>query len=620
MSVSDFCVLHLSYEGKDMAKKKDLAIKIVIAIVVAFAFCIIAATGLLDRADGVVSDALYQSERSTDGEIIVVGMDQRALDEIGPLPWPRSVMADAVSFLNSAEEPPAVIALDVLYVGESGDPSSDDYLAAVCQNGGNVVTASAATFGSEIVDEGESFYLNDRSVLAYDEPFEALKQSTNTGHINTMADNDGIIRHALLSYDLPDGERIKSFSRTIYEKYCEQKGTVPNPEPKTTEGFFYIPYTAKSGGYYDFVSVSDLYYGTIDSSFFSGKIVLIGPYAAGLQDEYRTSLDHAVSTYGVEIQANLVDAFRRGFYPREAGKTVQLIILFLICFLSLMFFYDRKVLPSVAWEVCCCVLFIGIAYLLYGQAGIVLHVLWIPLFVSILFVAAVAINYIRSQREKRMVTNTFGHYVDPAIMNQLLEQGTSALELGGKTYDIAVLFVDIRGFTTMSEALDPPTVVEIINSYLTLTTECIMKNHGTLDKFVGDCTMAFWNAPLPQEDPVYLACCAAMDMVEGSKALGEELLKRFGRTVSFGIGVNWGPAVVGNIGAPLRMDYTAIGDTVNTSARLEANAPGGKILISRAVADILGDRAKVTSLGDSIKLKGKAEGFEILTLDELIRE
>jgi adenylate cyclase len=231
----------------------------------------------------------------------------------------------------------------------------------------------------------------------------------------------------------------------------------------------------------------------------------------------------------------------------------------------------------------------------------------------------VALNYFRASLEKRHITDTFGRYVDPAILKELLVKGGAAEDLGGKTFNIAVLFVDIRGFTTMSESLDPPTVVEIINQYLTLTTECIMRHHGTLDKFVGDCTMAFWNAPLPQEDPVYLACCAAMDMVEGSKALGEELMQRFGRTVSFGVGINWGPAVVGNIGAPLRMDYTAIGDTVNTAARLEANAPGGKILISRAVADILGDRAVTTSLGDSIKLKGKAEGFEILTLDELKR-
>ena len=129
--------------------------------------------------------------------------------------------------------------------------------------------------------------------------------------------------------------------------------------------------------------------------------------------------------------------------------------------------------------------------------------------------------------------------------------------------------------------------------------------------------MAFWNAPIPQEDPVYLACCAAMDMVVGAKALGDELQERFGRRVDFGVGVNVGPAVVGNIGAPKRRDYTAIGDTVNTASRLESNAPGWTIVISRAVADALGDRAKVTSLGSSIKLKGKAEGSEILTPDEL---
>ena len=132
--------------------------------------------------------------------------------------------------------------------------------------------------------------------------------------------------------------------------------------------------------------------------------------------------------------------------------------------------------------------------------------------------------------------------------------------------------------------------------------------------------MAFWNAPVNQEDPVYHACCAAMDMVKGSEELGRELLEKYGRSVSFGIGVNYGPAIVGNIGAPERMDYTALGDTVNTASRLEANAPGGTIFISRTVADILGDRAEVTSLGNSIKLKGKSSDFEILKLNSLKRE
>ena len=152
-------------------------------------------------------------------------------------------------------------------------------------------------------------------------------------------------------------------------------------------------------------------------------------------------------------------------------------------------------------------------------------------------------------------------------------------------------------------------------AYISLTTDCIMKNHGTLDKFVGDCTMAIWNAPIEQEDYVMNACKAAVDMVEGSKALSQELLEKFGRTVSFGIGVHCGSAVVGNIGAEMRMDFTAIGDTVNTSARLEANAPAGKIYISRDVVDRLGSRILTTSLGDGISLKGKSNKFEIFLLD-----
>ena len=366
-------------------------------------------------------------------------------------------------------------------------------------------------------------------------------------------------------------------------------------------------------------SVADLLHGDFDPSYYAGKIVLIGPYAAAMQDEYRTSVDRGGTMYGVEVQANLIDAFRAGFAPREADTLLQLALLFAVCFASLLYFFDQKLLRALLVWLGVCLLWLGACLLCY-RAGWVLHALWVPLFETALFVVSLALNYLRSKRDERRLSAIFGRYVDPTIIRTLLEVGGDELELGGKLYEIAALFVDIRGFTTMSEAMEPPTVVEIINQYLNLTTDCVMRYHGTLDRFVGDCTMAFWNAPVHQEDSVYLACRAAMDMVEGSKALGEELLEKYGRTVSFGVGVNWGPAVIGNIGAPKRMDYTAIGDTVNTAARLEANAPGGTVYISRAVADALGDRAVATPLETPIRLKGKAEGFEILTLDKLNRE
>ncbi|MBE7009782.1 MAG: adenylate/guanylate cyclase domain-containing protein [Ruminococcaceae bacterium] len=598
-------------------KHKQLFLRLAVAIAAAAAMTALAASGLLDAADGSASDALYQHQNGTDGEIVVIGMDQRALEELGPLPWPRSYVAEAIEYLNSDPDArPAVIGIDVLYVGESADPDADAFLVEAAEEYGNVVFASAATFGSEIVHTEDSFYLDDRAVLAWDSPFDALAAVSATGHINAMHDSDGVIRHMLLWVDVPGVGRVPSFSRAIYERWCDARGETPNAPPAAEGGFFYLPFTERPRGYYDGVSIADLLSGEIASDEFAGKIVLIGPYAAGMQDDYVTAVDHAVPMYGIEIQANAIDAFRAGFAPCEADNRVQLAVLFVLCAAALMWFLDRKLRWSIPSWLVLSAGWLGLCVLLY-RAGHILHVLYVPLFVTLLFVVSVAVNYVRAQRERRRVQNTFGHYIDPAVMKQLIERGSDSLELGGKLYDIAVLFVDIRGFTTMSEALDPPTVVEIINKYLTLTTECIMRNHGTLDKFVGDCTMAFWNAPLPQDDAIYLACRAAMDMVEGSKAVGEELMRRFGRTVSFGVGVNYGPAVVGNIGAPKRMDYTAIGDTVNTAARLEANAPGGTVYISRVVADALGERAKTTSLGASIKLKGKAEGFEVLTLDEL---
>ena len=165
------------------------------ALIVAALFTAVAGFGLLDSPDGAVSDALSQRPAASDGEIVVIGMDQRALDALGPMPWPRAYMADVINYLNSdPEQSPAVIGVDVLYVGQSADPGGDAALADAAELGGNVVTAAAATFGSGLVEGGDGFYMDTRAVLAWDQPFDALDAVTDTGHINAMADGDGIIR------------------------------------------------------------------------------------------------------------------------------------------------------------------------------------------------------------------------------------------------------------------------------------------------------------------------------------------------------------------------------------------------------------------------------------------
>lgn len=157
----------------------------------------------------------------------------------------------------------------------------------------------------------------------------------------------------------------------------------------------------------------------------------------------------------------------------------------------------------------------------------------------------------------------------------------------------------------MSESLKPEQVVKILNEYLALTTASILQNNGMLDKFIGDATMAVFNAPLDLDDYVFRAVQAALDMRRGAEKLAEKLQEQFGKTVSFGIGVNCGEAVIGNIGCEFRMDYTAIGDTVNTAARLESRAKPREILISQVVYDAVKDRIVAEEVGP-MELKGKS--------------
>lgn len=585
---------------------------------IAFIISSIAATNWLNEVDYRISDRLYQKPSPVSSDIIVIGIDSETLNKLGPLSsWLRRDVAKVIDYMNSndSQARPAVIGLDFLFTGENAqDPNIDKKLVETVAKYDNIVLASAVIVEDEEELNDDPYAVWNQS-FAWDKPFDALAAVSNIGHICFPTDTDSIVRHQLLFVNLQEHGRLYSFPRIIYEKFCHYKGIEPNPSPMTKDdGLYWLPFSAKS--YVKGVNFLDLLEGRVSPEVYRDKIVLLGFYAPGMGDEFLTALDRSTTMYGVNIHANSIQAFQQGFFPREADQTWQLINLFVVSFIATLLFQSSRMSVVLITWLTICLGWFGICKLCY-QEGIILHVLWGPLAVTVLFICVVSFKYIRTRAERDMVTTTFGRYVDPTIMNQLLETDTDALNVGGSLKNIAVLFVDIRGFTTMSEQLPPPTVVEILNKYLTLTTNCIRRHHGTLDKFVGDCTMAFWNAPLEQEEPVLLACRAALDMIKDSEALIAELKARYGREIAFGVGVHWGSAVVGNIGSPFRMDYTAIGDTVNTAARLEANAPGGKVYISRDVADILGERANVTSLGNSVKLKGKADGFEVLILNSL---
>ena len=590
-------------------KNKVLLISLLFAVLVT----LMCRSGLLKRLDMWMQDALFQTPTAVPGDIVIIGIDEDDLKTFGPYnSWDRTIMASALEALAAdPENMPAVVAIDVQYSGNTSE-EADQRLAAAAEQLGNVVTATTAEFGIKRTFGINTVIQDTYAVLSYEEPYDALKEVTTQGSINVMSDTDGVLRHALL-YVRPDGQRVYSFAYQAASLYAEEKGITISEPPCNARGQFYVSFSAKPYGYYDGVNLSALINGKVPSEYFAGKLVLIGPYATGFTDSYITPIDKSQTMYGVEYHANVIQSILEGNYKESISDNIQTLVLFLVSFAYFLICSNRRLLVSVPLLVLFEGLGIGASMILYSS-GYTTHALWIPASVFILFVIVVARNYIRAALARQMVTRTFERYVASNIVEEILKEGTDNLKLGGKLCDIAVLFVDIRGFTTMSERLSPEEVVHILNQYLSMTSACIENNKGTLDKFVGDATMAFWGAPVPSEDPVYLAVKTALDIVEGAKALSAKLKEEINEELNVGVGVHFGPAVVGNMGSEKHMDYTAIGDTVNTAARLEANAPGGTVYISRAVADILKDRMRYESLGGSVKLKGKAEGFEVLKL------
>ena len=596
--------------------KKNFRI-LLYALALSAAFTLAVRFGVLSWLDHWVQDYLCQRPQYVNGEVLLFGIDEDSLMKFGPFyNWDRNIMARALEALASdPDNLPAVVAIDTLYSGTT-DPEADRHLAEAAEKLGCVISATHAKIepGWEVEADG-SLVWDDYRIKGYEEPYEALKKVTTLGHINAMNDTDGIMRHAIL-YIEPEGERVYSMAYQATKMYLEKQGKVFVPPSANSRGQFYVTLTGKPGSYKD-QSFLDLVEGRIPSEYYAGKIVYIGPYAAGLQDSVKTPIDRSKEMYGVEFQTNVVQQFLSRNYRSEIPERFQLLALFALCLASGICFFHWKMTPSAIL----CGALVGANFLaavfLYDK-GLLMHPLWVPVGVVLIFLTAVLRNYVIAAMERQKVTRTFERYVAPEIVSEILKEGAGNLSLGGKLCDIAVLFVDVRGFTTMSERLEPEQVVFVLNRYLTMASSCVEDNKGTLDKFVGDAMMAFWGAPLPQEDAVMNAVKTARAIVEGAERVSEELKEEIGEELRVGVGVHFGPAVVGNMGAERHMDYTAIGDTVNTAARLEANAPGGTVYISRAVADALEGRIEVTSLGSSVKLKGKADGFEVLKLEKII--
>ena len=371
-----------------------------VAALLAVAFIL---TGALDRLDRWTQDRLFQRESTTDKDIVLIGIDERTLEELGPFPTGyRMHVADALMVLaDDPDKLPAAVAVDVLYAGNT-DEASDAYLAAAAARLRRMVSASQATFGRETVwENGRPAGVNDASVILYETPYEELEKNVTVGHINAMYDSDGVMRHALLYVTLKDGQKVYSMPYETARKYLSAKGRTIQ-KPPTQSGWFYIPYTAKSGAYSDSVSLVDVIEGRVQPDYWAGKIVLIGPYAEGLQDAYSTPIDRAEHMYGVEIQANIIQCLLENNFKSEPAQGLQLLLLLSLC-IVIAFLYQKL---NVLWGALLCTGVTALGFL--GAQGLYLlgyiaHPLWLGGCAILLFLVFAALKYAAAIREKRLL-------------------------------------------------------------------------------------------------------------------------------------------------------------------------------------------------------------------------
>jgi adenylate cyclase len=527
------------------------------------------------------SDQFLDSETPSPN-IVIVGVDDASLKAYGKWSeWPRSLHAQAVTNLSEAGS--TVIGYDIVFAGAS---PSDPVFAEALEKAGNVVLAEAGTERVPIVDETVTYreFVFPSDILTAKDP--------NSGHVNIVPDADGKIRRLPLIAKQADGRTFPSltlavlftlFHKPLPEYYDAGEGKFnlfSRDIPVDSYKSLRLNYTVYEK--LPVLSYADVIRGEFDRQTIKNKIVLIGMTSTADVDTWAIP-NSSIRVPGVWIHAAAIDTILRTAYLTEAsmGYTVlTLLLLTLICVLVLPRFgtwYWTDILKGAGLIIGLLAVYI-IAASLSTDHGYILNILYPALILAILFVANLLFIALREQSDKRLVKNLFGRYVSPQVSKQLVTLASSgSLNLGGEDKEVTIFFADIRNFTTLSEKMTPAEVVKMLNTCLPVMIDAIVRNGGLVNKFAGDNLMGVWNAPQAEPEHARLAIKAAW---EAQIAMKELALKDPGLTaIQFGIGINTGTALAGNIGSLGRAEYTVIGDAVNLASRICGVAPGGQILI-----------------------------------------
>ncbi len=574
---------------------------------------------LLRPLENQLLDGFVRSQAARlapDPDIVLIDIDEKSLavmqKEAGRWPWPRVVHAELIEGL--AAQKPRAIVFDIMFTEHDRfRPQDDAAFAEAARRHANTyfpllrLPAAGDAKGVRLAELSSLGVIRLRNAdpearVALVPPLVVPPEHWRSGLITFTEDADGVGRRYLLRETI-GGWQIPSLpARVAFD--------LGYPVPDADEIVLAWRGAARA---FPRVSYSDLYedFGrskrTRPASEFAGKIVIVGTAATGLQDLRVTPMDSVHP--GAEILGTAIENLKNGRHMRHVPAWWPAGIgFFLLAVLWVSFRRNLDVRVIGAMLAAATIVLLGTSWLLVGR--LILLPLLTPLAAAWTFyVAAALAEVLRERRARREAVAMFSRFVNPHVVKQLIERG--GIEGAGQTREVTLLFSDIRGFTSLSETRRPDEVVALLNRYFSLQVDVVFRHGGSLDKFIGDCIMALWGAPLDDPQHAKNAVACALDMADTLQEFKREL-GAANLDFDVGIGLHSGPAVVGLIGSDKRREYTAIGDTVNLASRIEGLTKDAKrrILVSRDTMQRCGDSFDFVSCG-TFPVKGRAQPVEL---------
>lgn len=525
--------------------------------------------------------------KKIDPNIVLVAIDEQSINKYGRWPWSRDVLAKGISKLQEAD----VVLLDMVF-SEPTTKLQDQKLAESISSLPNSVCGfflrEKATQNNleeeiDILNDSALDYLQSQ-ISEYKSPnflavnyaelniVPVLESCSLSGTFSTLSENDDLFRSYPIAFYFQNtlypslaiqGLRLQ-LNQDIQRKDDQDIILADRTLRVDAKGFIKLNFYKKEQ--YNIVSFKDVLEKRIKREYFKNKIVIVGITEMGVGDIVSTPIGRIPGAF---LHYTFISNFLQNQLIMEVPYiTLSLIILMaFIPLVSIAFF--RNITIRIIFNLSSYILvfiivhYLFISYMLYID-------LFYPLITLLLSSAAIEVlTFILEEKRSRFIKEAFSSYLSEDLLQQLIRY-PEKLSLGGEKRELSILFSDIRGFTTMSESMDPVDLVDLLNRYFTPMTNVILKNDGMLDKYIGDAIMAFFNAPVNVKDHADATCHAALEMLKNLDLLNEQLKEEGKKTLDIGIGINTAEVIVGNMGSNIRFNYTVVGDGVNLASRVES--------------------------------------------------